>query len=78
MHIIMYKGKLDNGHLVAVKISSSSKENGKEFFIEILSIYCTYHVNIVSLLGFCLEIFTKIFIYEIMVGGLFEKFIYME
>lgn len=72
----VYKGKLDNGCLVAVKVLNSSKGNGKEFFSEVISIGCTYHVNIVSLLGFCLEGSTRILIYEFMANGSLEKFIY--
>ncbi|EHA8590301.1 rust resistance kinase Lr10 [Cocos nucifera] len=74
----VYKGKLDNGCPVAVKILNSSKGNGKEFFSEVISIGCTYHINIVSLLGFCLEGSTRILIYEFMANGSLEKFIYTE
>ena len=60
MHVAMYKGKLGNGHLMAVKISNSSKGNDKKFFIEVISICCTYYINFMSLLGFYLKIFIKI------------------
>ncbi|XP_038976230.1 rust resistance kinase Lr10-like isoform X2 [Phoenix dactylifera] len=74
----VYKGKLDNGRLVAVKVLNSSKGTGKEFLSEVISIGCTYHVNIVSLLGFCLEGSTRILIYEFMANGSLEKFIYTK
>ncbi|EHA8590300.1 rust resistance kinase Lr10-like [Cocos nucifera] len=74
----VYKGKLDNGCLVAVKVLNSSKGNGREFFSEVISLGCTYHVNIVSLVGFCLEGATRILIYEFMANGSLEKFIYTE
>ncbi|XP_010941600.2 LEAF RUST 10 DISEASE-RESISTANCEUS RECEPTOR-LIKE PROTEIN KINASE-like 2.3 isoform X2 [Elaeis guineensis] len=74
----VYEGKLDNGCPVAVKVLNSSKGNGKEFFSEVISIGCTYHVNIVSLLGFCLEGSTRVLIYEFMANGSLEKFIYTK
>lgn len=51
----VYKGKLLNGCLVAVKILNTSKRNGEEFINEVGSISRTLHVNIVTLLGFCYE-----------------------
>ena len=51
----VYKGKLDDGHLVAVKVLNTSKGNGEEFINEVASISRTSHVNIVRLLGFCFE-----------------------
>ncbi|XP_073101228.1 rust resistance kinase Lr10-like [Elaeis guineensis] len=74
----VYKGKLENGCPVAVKVLNSSKGNGKEFFSEVISIGCTYHINIVSLLGFCMEGSKRILIYEFMANGSLEKFIYTE
>ncbi|URD95089.1 receptor-like protein kinase [Musa troglodytarum] len=51
----VFKGTLKDGHLVAVKVLSETKGNGEEFINEVASISRTSHVNIVSLLGFCLE-----------------------
>lgn len=63
---------------MAVKILNSFIGNGKEFFSEVINIGCAYHVNIVSLLGFCLEESTRNIIYEFMTNGSLEKFIYNE
>ncbi|CAJ2637062.1 unnamed protein product [Trifolium pratense] len=73
---VVYKGKLVNGSLVAVKILNSSKENGEEFINEVASITRTSHVNIVTLLGFCYEGRKKALIYEFMSNGSLDKFIY--
>ncbi|PKA62473.1 putative receptor-like protein kinase [Apostasia shenzhenica] len=51
----VYKGSLNDGRLVAVKILNDAKSNGEEFVNEVASIGRTSHVNIVSLLGFCSE-----------------------
>ena len=48
----VYKGNLKDGHFVAVKVLKESKGNGEEFLNEITSISKTFHVNIVTLMGF--------------------------
>ncbi|XP_057447012.1 LEAF RUST 10 DISEASE-RESISTANCE LOCUS RECEPTOR-LIKE PROTEIN KINASE-like 2.1 isoform X3 [Lotus japonicus] len=74
----VYKGKLPTGSLVAVKILNSSKGNGQDFVNEVASISRTSHVNIVNLLGFCLEGQKKALIYEFMPNGSLDKFIYQK
>lgn len=72
----VYKGNLPDGRPVAVKILNISKGNGEEFINEVASISRTSHVNVVSLLGFCLEDSKRALIYEFMPNGSLEKFIY--
>ena len=74
----VYRGKLLDGRLVAVKIIKSSKGNGEDFVNEVVSISRTSHVNIVALLGFCLEGRKRALIYEFMPNGSLEKFVYNE
>ncbi|KAB2064155.1 hypothetical protein ES319_A09G001400v1 [Gossypium barbadense] len=74
----VYKGKLLDGHLVAVKVFNTTKGNGQEFINEVASISRTSHVNIVTLLGFCLEGQKRALIYEFMPNGSLERFIYKE
>lgn len=71
----VYKGKLLDGRPVAVKVLNESKGNGEEFINEVASISRTSHVNIVTLLGFCLEGQKRALIYEFMPNGSLEKFI---
>ncbi|KAI9088058.1 hypothetical protein K1719_030035 [Acacia pycnantha] len=71
----VYKGKLLNGHLVAVKLLKASQENGEDFINELASISRTSHVNVVTLLGFCFEGKQKALIYEFMPNGSLDKFI---
>ncbi|XP_059440703.1 LEAF RUST 10 DISEASE-RESISTANCE LOCUS RECEPTOR-LIKE PROTEIN KINASE-like 2.4 [Corylus avellana] len=72
----VYKGKLKDGCLVAVKVLKESRGNGEEFINEVASISRTSHVNIVSLMGFCFEGSKRALIYEFMPNGSLEKFIY--
>ncbi|XP_042496016.1 LEAF RUST 10 DISEASE-RESISTANCE LOCUS RECEPTOR-LIKE PROTEIN KINASE-like 2.4 [Macadamia integrifolia] len=72
----VFKGKLPDGRLVAVKVLNASKGNGEEFINEVASISSTSHVNIVTLLGFCFDGSKRALIYEFMSNGSLEKFIY--
>ncbi|KAF6171489.1 hypothetical protein GIB67_018013 [Kingdonia uniflora] len=72
----VFKGKLHDGRLVAVKVMRESKGDGEDFINEVASISRTSHVNVVSLLGFCFDGFKRALIYEFMSNGSLEKFIY--
>ncbi|KAH0991075.1 hypothetical protein GBA52_002558 [Prunus armeniaca] len=72
----VYKGKSNDGSLIAVKVLSKLKGNGEEFMNEVAAISRTSHVNIVSLLGFCFEGSKRALIYEFMPNGSLEKFIF--
>ncbi|XP_058765620.1 LEAF RUST 10 DISEASE-RESISTANCE LOCUS RECEPTOR-LIKE PROTEIN KINASE-like 2.1 isoform X2 [Vicia villosa] len=74
----VYKGKLHDERNVAVKILSESKGEGEDFINEVASISRTSHVNVVRLLGFCLDGSKKALIYEFMPNGSLEKFIYED
>ncbi|XP_058738042.1 LEAF RUST 10 DISEASE-RESISTANCE LOCUS RECEPTOR-LIKE PROTEIN KINASE-like 2.1 [Vicia villosa] len=74
----VYKGKLHDERTVAVKILSELKGEGEDFINEVASISRTSHVNVVRLLGFCLDGSKKALIYEFMPNGSLEKFIYEE
>uniref|UniRef100_A0A2N9F692 Protein kinase domain-containing protein n=1 Tax=Fagus sylvatica TaxID=28930 RepID=A0A2N9F692_FAGSY len=72
----VYKGKLQDGCFVAVKVLKESKGDGEEFINEVASISRTSHVNIVTLKGFCFEGSNRALIYEFLHNGSLEKFIY--
>ncbi|XP_071739355.1 LEAF RUST 10 DISEASE-RESISTANCEUS RECEPTOR-LIKE PROTEIN KINASE-like 2.1 [Rutidosis leptorrhynchoides] len=74
----VFKGKLSDGRLVAVKILNSSKASGQEFINEVASIGRTSHVNIVTLLGFCFDFKKRALVYEFMPNGSLEKFIHSD
>ncbi|XP_022759272.1 LEAF RUST 10 DISEASE-RESISTANCE LOCUS RECEPTOR-LIKE PROTEIN KINASE-like 2.1 [Durio zibethinus] len=71
----VYKGKLPDGRLVAVKVLSESKGDGEEFINEVASISRTSHVNIVPFLGFCYEGSIRALMYEFMPNGSLDKFL---
>ncbi|XP_048328560.2 PR5-like receptor kinase [Ziziphus jujuba] len=74
----VYKGKLPDGHLVAVKVLKESKSDGEEFINEVASMGRTSHVNIVTLLGFCYERTKRALIYDYMSNGSLDKFIFNQ
>ncbi|WCJ21909.1 PR5-like receptor kinase [Euphorbia peplus] len=72
----VYKGKLLDGRLVAIKMLNVSKEElGEDFINEVAAISRTSHVNVVTLLGFCLESKKRALMYEYMPNGSLDKFI---
>ncbi|KAG7973820.1 hypothetical protein I3843_06G016600 [Carya illinoinensis] len=74
----VYKGKLQDGSLVAVKVLKGSIANGEEFINEVASISRTSHVNIVTLRGFCFKGSKRALVYEFMPNGSLEKFIFKK
>ncbi|XP_021772676.1 LEAF RUST 10 DISEASE-RESISTANCE LOCUS RECEPTOR-LIKE PROTEIN KINASE-like 2.1 isoform X1 [Chenopodium quinoa] len=73
---IVYKGRLHDGRFVAVKKLKILEGDGKEFISEVLSISRTNHVNIVTLLGFCIERYKRALVFEFLPNGSLDKFIY--
>ncbi|KAL7240390.1 hypothetical protein ACSBR2_006107 [Camellia fascicularis] len=74
--MVIYKGTLENGYLVAVKVLKGLIGSGEEFINEVATISRISHVNIVTLLGFCFEGLNRALICEFMPNGSLEKFIY--
>ncbi|XP_058193719.1 LEAF RUST 10 DISEASE-RESISTANCE LOCUS RECEPTOR-LIKE PROTEIN KINASE-like 2.1 isoform X3 [Rhododendron vialii] len=72
----VFKGKLENGCLVAVKVLKGLKGNGDDFINEVATISRTSHVHIVTLLGFCFEGSRRALVYEFMPNGSLDKFIH--
>ncbi|XP_054815217.1 rust resistance kinase Lr10-like [Prosopis cineraria] len=72
----VYKGKLRSGPLVAVKLLGKFKANGQEFISEVATIGRIHHVNVVRLIGFCVEGSKRALVYEFMVNGSLDKLIF--
>ncbi|KAF8716292.1 hypothetical protein HU200_026579 [Digitaria exilis] len=72
----VYRSILPNGHLVAVKLLNNSKDDGQEFMNEVTSIMRTSHINVVTLLGYCLQGSKRALIYEYMPNGSLDRFAY--
>ncbi|CAD6237359.1 unnamed protein product [Miscanthus lutarioriparius] len=70
----VYGGKLYDGCQVAVKMLKDTKGDGEEFMNEVASISRTSHVNVVILLGFCIQGSKRALIYEYMPNGSLERY----
>ncbi|XP_015934338.2 rust resistance kinase Lr10-like isoform X2 [Arachis duranensis] len=72
----VFQGKLRSGRLVAVKVLNKAKSNGQEFINEVATIGRIHHVNVVQLIGFCVEGSKRCLVYELMQNGSLEKYIF--
>ncbi|XP_077238335.1 cold-responsive protein kinase 1-like [Tasmannia lanceolata] len=76
---VVYKGILEDGMLVAVKILNgnvSDKLIRKQFKAEVNSIGRTNHFNLVRLRGFCFEEQLKALVFEFMENGSLDRFLF--
>ena len=71
-----YKGKLQSGLLVAIKMLGGSKANGQDFINEVATIGRIHHENVVQLIGYCVEGLKHALIYEFMPNGPLDKYIF--
>ena len=72
----VFKGKLSNDILVAVKILNNiSKGNGEEFVNEVATIGQIHHINVVRLVGYCADGFRRALVYEYLPNDSLEKYI---
>ncbi|CAJ1971758.1 unnamed protein product [Sphenostylis stenocarpa] len=74
----VYKGKLQSGLDVAVKMLNKSKDNGQEFVNEVATIGRIHHVNVVGLIGYCVEGKRRGLVYEYMSNGSLDKYIFSK
>ncbi|KAL5548534.1 hypothetical protein UlMin_003765 [Ulmus minor] len=74
----VYKGKLRSGWLVAVKMLGDSKGNGQDFINEVATIGRIHHVNVVRLIGFCVEGSKRALVYDFMPKGSLDKYVFSE
>lgn len=72
----VYRGKLPNGHLIAVKILDESKQSEQQFIAEVATVGTTCHINLVRLLGYCSQGCKRALVYEYMVNGSLDKYIH--
>lgn len=72
----VFKGKLRSGPYVAVKtLMGKSMANDQEFISEVGTIGRIHHVNVVQLIGFCVEGSKCSLVYEFMPKGSLDKYI---
>ncbi|XVE53051.1 hypothetical protein DITRI_Ditri02bG0173600 [Diplodiscus trichospermus] len=72
----VFKGKLRSGRLVAIKLLNKSKANGQDFINEVATIGRIHHVNVVQLIGFCVEGSKQALVYDFMTNGSLDKIIF--
>lgn len=74
----VYKAKLRSGRLVAIKMLGKSKANGQDFINEVATIGRIHHVNVVRLIGFCVEGSKRALIYDFMPNGSLDKYLFSQ
>ncbi|KAK2453235.1 LEAF RUST 10 DISEASE-RESISTANCE LOCUS RECEPTOR-LIKE PROTEIN KINASE 2.1 [Trifolium repens] len=72
----VFKGNLRSDPCVAIKMLGKSKGNGQDFVSEVTTIGRIHHLNVVQLLGFCIEGSKRALVYEFMPNGSLDKFIF--
>ncbi|KEH40321.1 receptor-like kinase [Medicago truncatula] len=75
-HGKVFKGKLSNEILVAVKILNNTEGDGKEFISEVGIMGKIHHINVVRLLGFCAEGIHRVLVYNLFSKGSLQSFIF--
>ncbi|KAH0711562.1 hypothetical protein KY285_008973 [Solanum tuberosum] len=71
----VYKGKIQSGRDTAVKMLSKPKADGQDFMNEVATIGRIHHVNVVGLVGYCVEGTKRALVYDFMPNGSLDKYI---
>ncbi|GKV46641.1 hypothetical protein SLEP1_g53615 [Rubroshorea leprosula] len=72
----VFKGRLPNDVLVAVKVLNNFKATREEFINEVGSMCRIHHVNVTCLIGFCADGNKRALVYKYMLNESLEKFIF--
>ncbi|KAF3776161.1 putative receptor-like protein kinase [Nymphaea thermarum] len=72
----VFKGILDDGSPVAVKRIHGSEHGQKDFQSEVMAIASVQHINLVRLLGYCLENGHRLLVYEFIPNGSLDTWIF--
>ncbi|KAK4361679.1 hypothetical protein RND71_020631 [Anisodus tanguticus] len=74
----VYKGKLSDGRVVAVKCLKNVKGGDAEFWAEVTIIARMHHLNLVRLWGFCAEKGRRVLVYEYVRNGSLDEFLFQK
>lgn len=55
-----------------------SKANGQDFVNEVASVGRIHHVNMVQLVGYCVEGSNRCLVYDFMLNGSLDKYVYLK
>lgn len=71
---VVYRGILDNGREVAVKVlKRDDQHGGREFLAEVEMLSRLHHRNLVKLIGICIEENSRCLVYELVHNGSVES-----
>ncbi|XP_047053732.1 PR5-like receptor kinase [Lolium rigidum] len=73
----VFEGKLGGGK-IAVKRLDHAGQGRKEFSAEVQTIGSIHHINLVKLIGFCVEKSHRLLVYEYMPKGSLDRWIYCQ
>ncbi|XP_057517000.1 probable serine/threonine-protein kinase PBL21 [Amaranthus tricolor] len=73
----VYKGRLENGQIVATKkLNLDSLQGNQEFIVEVLMLSLLHHSNLVTLIGYCAEGDQRLLVYEYMPKGSLADYLF--
>ncbi|CAJ1971747.1 unnamed protein product [Sphenostylis stenocarpa] len=75
-HGAVFRGKLSNEILVAVKILNNTDGDGNEFINEVGIMGKIHHINVVRLLGFCADGIHRALVFNLFPKGSLQSFIF--
>lgn len=71
---VVYRGTLDDGREVAVKVlKRDDQRGGREFLAEVEMLSRLHHRNLVKLIGICIEGHNRCLVYELIPNGSVES-----
>lgn len=73
---VVYKGVLPSGEAIAVKVLHDSMHTEEQFLREIETLGKLHHVNVVRLMGFCMEKSKRILVYEYISNNSLDKHLF--
>lgn len=65
----VYKGKLSDGRIAAIKVLNQANQGEEEFLAEVSIIGKIYHMNLIGMWGYCAEGKHRLLVYEYMEHG---------
>lgn len=72
----VFKGVLPDGTRIAVKRLDKMSQGKREFLAEVETIGSLHHFNLVKLIGFCAEKSSRLLVYEYMLNGSLDNWIF--